>query len=266
MNSIERPLPARPHLVAGGAVRPRAAEGPSSFDVLCTRNNVVLGGAGNEAFRAGSITSDGLVRLLAVTLPHWRPSRRRPHKGYLFLQTSSGGLRLTHRHLVDFYGVRADAAEQRRVSGRSIQRVLQVVGAAHFVADGEPSKVEAMLLALLGEQGRTTPAGLLRTAKKTASWAACLCSDASPEAQRRRLVNRFRAQLDRGAWSREALEAFRAEIDRAIGEVQAGGHAGPPRHDRVRPGPIAVSTIGSPARERLGERSADVDARSISSR
>ena len=209
-----------PPLGVAHAAAQRSPIAPETFDAACAHNREVLGSAGNEAFRAGTLSADGLARLMAVTLPHWRPARARPHKGHLFLNTARGGLRLTYRHLVDFYAVEADVPEQHKVSARSIQRMLQVVGAAYHAAQGEAVKVEAMLLELLDEDGRTTPAGLLRTARRKAPWAACLCRDRSPEAQRRRFLARFRSSLDEGAWSLVALEEFQAEVAAAVAELR----------------------------------------------
>ena len=222
------------------AVPARSSFRSGSLDAVCAGNRLYLGGTGNEAFRAGTLSAEGLVRLLAVTLPYWRPARNRPHKGHLFVRTLRGGQRLTHRNLAAFYAVEADGPDQRSVSARTIQRLLQVVGAAYHAARGDGVKVEAMLLSLLGKEGSTTPAGLLSTAKKTAPWAACLCTDSSAEARRRRLLARFRTSFDDGIWSRSHLEDLMAEISRATDEQDH-----PPGSGAVVPLRSVVASISS---------------------
>ena len=98
--------------------------------------------------------------------------------------------------------------------------MLQVVGAAHLAADGDHGMVVAMLLALLDEHGKTTPMGLLKTAKEKAPWAACLFRDRSPAARVRRVRGGFRASVDRGDWSLADLEDHQADVARAIARTR----------------------------------------------
>ncbi len=201
-----------------------AATAADAYEVACAKNRAILGPVGTKFFGAAknTINADGLSRFLAVTLPHWRPSAKTSHKGQLVLATPLGGRRLSHRHLVEFYAVDAPTAEQRQISARSIQRVLQVVGAAYHAARGDAAKIEAMLLALLAATGSITPAGLLETARETAAWAAPLRrAKPSADAERARVLRLLRKSLARAPWPRAALETLHAEVAQALAQQRA---------------------------------------------
>jgi hypothetical protein len=193
-----------------------------AFEAACAENRALLGTVGDDAFRAGSVSPGGLERLLAVILPRWRPAARKPHKGCLVVATPRGGRRVPRQDLASFFAVQADTPDQRYVSGRTIQRVLQVIGAAHRAAHGDAAQIEAMLLALL-EGGCLTPAGLLEKARKATAWGKVLGRTAlSAKAKRARIRHQFRESLAEEEWPRAELEAFHAEVAAALarqGEV-----------------------------------------------
>ncbi len=198
-----------------------AAAAADAYATECEKNRKVLGPVGTQFLGAANnaIDAEGLSRFLAVTLPHWRPSANTPWKGQIVLATPLGGKRLSHRHLVEFYAVHAPTAAQRQISSRTIQRVLQVVGAAYHAARGDHAKVEAMLLALIDETGWITPAGLLETARETAAWAAPLGrAKPSAEAERACVLRLVRKSMARAPWPRAALEALQAEVAQELAQ------------------------------------------------
>lgn len=96
----------------------------------------------------------------------WIPNPKNPHKGKVGIQAPNREIaKVSREDLPMFFGVNASDPLDIKASGQTLQRFLQVFGAAYAYFQADKGKIEYALIEALGLAKTPTPNGVLQVAK-----------------------------------------------------------------------------------------------------
>ncbi len=186
-------------------MRAAAAAAGAYAEALATNRELFAGFRGE--LRVGALDADALAILAHRLAEFWRRvAQGAPHRGALVIPTATGGHRLTRDEVPAFFCVPEGTPEQMRAAGALLQKLLQLFGAAHLSARGQPAQIAALLQSLLPDRGdsrASTISGMMKAAKGTQEdpgpeWAAPLRPNRPTlDARRGRLRDAASAACDR---------------------------------------------------------------------